>query len=354
VLDKGAPKGIILNARILWTFSKAARFFKNERYLEIASRAYKYILTYFLDKKNGGVYWMVDHKGNPLHTKKQVYAQAFAIYALTEYHLATNSKESLDEAIKLLNLIEKYSFDKKDNGYLEAFDEQWDLLDDLRLSAKDANEKKTMNTHLHILEAYTLLYEAWKSESVEKQLRNLIHIFEEKIINDKYQYDLFFNEIWELQSSVTSFGHDIEGSWLLCEAANVLNDPSLKDRMKRLALLTVDRTISNGLDKDGGLMNETDPDGIKDSDKHWWPQAEAIVGLLNAWQLSGDEKYLYSADKVWQFIKTNLLDKENGEWYWLVDEDGKVGFTKDKAGFWKCPYHNGRMAIEVARRMKLI
>jgi mannobiose 2-epimerase len=211
-----------------------------------------------------------------------------------------------------------------------------------------------MNTHLHILEAYTLLYEAWKSESVEKQLRNLIHIFEEKIINDKYQYDLFFNEIWELQSSVTSFGHDIEGSWLLCEAANALNDPSLKDRMKRLALLTVDRTISNGLDNDGGLMNETDPDGIKDSDKHWWPQAEAIVGLLNAWQLSGDEKYLYSADKVWQFIKTNLLDKENGEWYWLVDEDGKVGFTKDKAGFWKCPYHNGRMAIEVARRMKLI
>lgn len=354
VLDKEAPKGIILNTRILWTFSSAARFFKNEEYFETAHRAYQYILEFFLDRKNGGVYWMIDFKGNPLQTKKQIYAQAFAIYALVEYHLATSNKESLDEAIKLFELIEKHSFDTKDNGYLEAFDEQWNLLEDLRLSDKDANEKKTMNTHLHVLEAYTLLYDAWKNEKVCDQLKNLVLIFKDKIVNDRYQYDLFFNEEWKLQSKVTSFGHDIEGSWLLCEAVEMVGDDKLYREIQELAISTVDKTLEDGLDKDGGLMNETEPDGLSDTDKHWWPQAEAIVGLINAWQVSGDENYMQSATVVWEFIKNNLLDKKNGEWYWLVDRQGKVGFKEDKAGFWKCPYHNGRMAIEVARRMKLV
>ena len=350
-LDKYADKGIILNTRILWTFSSAARAFDDPAYRKTADRAYHYIKEYFIDAKNGGVYWMVDYKGNPTQTKKQVYAQAFAIYALAEYFLATGIQQSLDEAIRLFELIEQYSFDKKDDGYLEAFDEEWNLLEDLRLSDKDANEKKTMNTHLHVLEAYTTLHSVWKNSTLEKQLRNLVILFKEKIINDNFQYDLFFNEHWELQSRTTSFGHDIEGSWLLCEAAAVLNDDELLKEIQDIAIKTVDKTLSDGLDEDGGLMNETKPDGLTDTDKHWWPQAEALVGLVNSWQISGNDVYLSHANRVWKFIKANLVDEKNGEWFWMVHRDQQVNYKEDKAGPWKCPYHNGRAMIELIKRL---
>lgn len=354
VLEPEAPKGIILNTRILWTFSSAARHFGNATYLAVATRAFQYIQDHFMDGKNGGVYWMLDFKGAPLQTKKQVYAQAFALYAFAEYYLASGDRRSLQSAIDLFRLIEKHSFDAKDNGYLEAFDENWNLLDDLRLSEKDANEKKTMNTHLHVLEAYTVLYTVWKVEQLLRQLKNLINLFMDKIINKRYRYDLFFTETWKLQSTTTSFGHDIEGSWLLYEAAQVTGDALLLERVKDLAIRTVDQTLEDGLDEDGGLMNETEPDVLKDTDKHWWPQAEAIIGLVNAWQLTGNGSYLDEAKSVWQFIKEKLIDRQHGEWHWRVNRQGEVNFDEEKAGFWKCPYHNGRMAIEVARRFGML
>lgn len=354
VLEPEAPKGIILNARILWTFSSAARHFQNVNYLAVATRAFQYIQDHFVDGKNGGVYWMLDFKGAPLQTKKQVYAQAFALYAFAEYYLASGDRRSLQAAIDLFRLIERHSFDTKDNGYLEAFDENWNLLEDLRLSEKDANEKKTMNTHLHILEAYTVLYSVWKDEQLLRQLKNLINIFIDKIINKRYRYDLFFTEAWKLQSTTTSFGHDIEGSWLLYEAGHLTGDVELAARVKDLAIRTVDQTLEDGLDEDGGLMNETEPDALKDTDKHWWPQAEAIVGLVNAWQLTGNGSYLDEAKSVWQFIKEKLIDRQHGEWHWRVNRQGEVNFDEEKAGFWKCPYHNGRMAIEVAQRFGML
>ena len=351
-LEPKASKGSILNARILWTFSSAARHYKNPRYLEMAHRAYQYYMDFFVDPVYGGVYWMLDYQGKPIQTKKQIYAQAFAMYAMVEYYLATQEKESLDQAIKLFELIEKHSFDVTESGYLEAFDEQWNLLEDLRLSDKDANEKKTMNTHLHVIEAYTLLYTVWKDARLKKQLRNLLMIFTEKIINKNYQYDLFFNERWELQSRATSFGHDIEGSWLLCEAAYALGDLKITAAIEKIAVLTVDKVLRDGLDDDGGLINETEPEGPTDTDKHWWPQAEALVGLVNVWQITKNPLYLDKAGKVWNFIKKFVRDEKHGEWHWLLSRSGEVKFKEDKAGPWKCPYHNGRALIEIGKRLE--
>jgi mannobiose 2-epimerase len=208
-----------------------------------------------------------------------------------------------------------------------------------------------MNTHLHVLEAYTVLYQVWPDEFLKSQLLNLINIFKGKIINNNYQYDLFFDENWNVQSTKTSYGHDIEGSWLMCEAAYVVGDENLINEIQQLAIRTVDKTISVGFDKDGGLMNEVEPGKFLDSDKHWWPQVEAMVGLVNAWQITGDERYLGKTIEVWSFIKQNLIDHKNGEWHWMVHRNGEVNFKEEKAGPWKCPYHNGRGLIEVCKRL---
>ena len=350
-LELNADKGIILNTRILWTFSHAACMLKDSNYKRVADRAYQYITRYFIDSKFRGAYWMVNFEGSPLVTKKQVYAQAFAIYAFAEYFKASGKKESLEHAIDLFHLIETHSFDQNENGYLEAFDREWELLEDLRLSDKDANEKKTMNTHLHILEAYTSLYRVWKDAFLGKQLRNLILIFRDKIISNTKHFNLFFDEHWNVKSHEISYGHDIEGSWLLFEAAEALEDENLISEIKKLCLAMVEETLQQGFDEDGGLMNEANDNGLIDGDKHWWPQAEALVGLVNAWQLSANDKYLEAAIRTWRFIQTKLIDKEYGEWYWRVDRSGVVNRDEDKSGPWKCPYHNGRAMLELIHRL---
>ena len=357
VLDKSADKGVILTTRILWTFAHAARVYadrdvqQSSDYRRMADRAYDYLIANFVDNEFGGVYWMLDAKGNPTSTKKQIYAQAFAVYALTEYFMVTQKKEALDKSIQIFYLIEKYSFDHEFNGYFEAFDRHWNLLADLRLSVKDANEKKTMNTHLHVLEAYTNLYRCWKDAALKKQLHNLILVFKDKIVDTRHHFQLFFDEHWNLRSHEISFGHDIEGSWLLFEAAEVLGDESLIATLKALAVKMVDTTIREGMDTDGGIMNEAGHKGVNDTDKHWWPQSEAIVGLVNAYALTGEDRYLKIANHVWRFIKNNLIDREAGEWHWRVNRAGTVIRDEDKAGPWKCPYHNGRAALEIIRRL---
>lgn len=351
-LDRNAPKGVILNTRILWTFSAAARILKDASYAEVAHRAFDYLQRYFVDRKHGGVYWMVSHLGEPLQTKKQIYAQAFAIYAFSEYFLLTSKQEALTEAQKLFHLIERFSYDQQFDGYLEAFDAQWNLLDDLRLSEKDANEKKTMNTHLHVLEAYTTLYRIWKNPELERQLRNLIVLFTKRIINKQWHFDLFFDETWKVQSHEISFGHDIEGSWLLYEAAVELGDEALVKEVADIAVRMAETSIREGLDADGGILNEANHHGeLTDTDKHWWPQAESLVGYVNAWQLTGKTEYLENAGKVWSFIKDRMIDKTNGEWYWRVNRTGEINYDEDKAGPWKCPYHNGRAMLELISRL---
>ena len=350
-----SDKGIILNTRILWTFSHAYRVLSNQperdKYLTAATRAFHYIGENFIDSENGGLYWMVNYQGKPVYTKKQIYAQAFGIYAFTEYHRATGEKKALDLAIELYKLIEQHSYDRTRGGYLEAFDRDWAVLEDLRLSEKDANERKTMNTHLHVLEAYTNLYACWKNTQLGNQLEKLIRIFLDKMINKHDHLDLFFDDDWNVKSGTISFGHDIEASWLLKEAAEILGDEELIRETKAVALKLVRSVEREGLNAHGALINEIHGDGSRDTDIHWWPQAEALVGFVNAWQINGNEQDLARTLTLWEFIKQHVVDVK-GEWHWRLSDANVVVRTEDKAGPWKCPYHNGRACIEVFKRLE--
>lgn len=349
-----APKGGILNARILWTFSSAVLNLKNSQYLTFAERAKNYILNHFFDAENGGTYWMLHADGTPADTKKQIYSQAFFIYALTELHRASGDEECLSKAKDLFHLIEKHSFDSEKNGYFEAYSRDWQLLDDLRLSEKDANEKKTMNTHLHILEAYTNLYRVWKDENLEKQLQNLIELFLTKIINPRtHHLDLFFDEDWNCKSTIISYGHDIECAWLLNEAAEVLGNENLLNRVFKETLLVTEAS-SEEIQSNGGLINEKNyQTGHTDKNFDWWPQAEGMVGFFHAFQQTKNEYYALRTASLWSFIQENIIDHDGGEWFWSVTETGIKNTKDDKAGFWKCPYHNSRMCLEMIRRIEI-
>lgn len=346
-----ADKGGILNARILWTFSSAYLQEKNPVYLEMANRAKDFILTHFFDTEFGGTFWKLSCDGQPVDTKKQIYSQAFFVYAFTEHYRATGKESSLEAAIELFRLIEKHSFDHQLNGYFEAYSRDWELLEDLRLSEKDANEKKTMNTHMHILEAYTNLYRVWKDEELARQLRNLILIFIETIVNPETRHlDLFFDEGWTVKGKIISYGHDIEASWLLDEAARVLGDADLLTEVQAICI-GIAEAACEGLQPDGSLIYEWDQvSGHLDNDRHWWVQAEAVVGFLNAYKLTKENEWLDKALKCWNFIDKNLVDREGGDWFWSVNSAGATNLAGDKAGFWKCPYHNSRMCIEVMIR----
>ena len=346
-----AEKGAVLNARILWTFSAAYRQNPKPEYLEIASRAYDYLREYFTDKINGGLYWSVDYLGNPLNTRKQIYGQAFAIYGLSEYFKITQNQEALNWAIEIFNLIEKYSFDRTYGGYLEALTENWQPIEDLKLSDKDANEKKSMNTHLHLMEAYSNLFIVWENEKLKQKLKGIIDVFLNHIIDTKTGHQsLFFDNDWTIKSKIISYGHDIEASWLLQEAAEILGDEDILNQTHRLAIKITD-SIQSGLAEDGGLAYESEGD-IHDTDKHWWVQAEAMVGFLNTYQLSNNEKYLFQSIKSWKFIKKHLTTS-SGEWYWGTHGEENLPMpNQDKAGFWKCPYHNTRACLEIVKRLK--
>ena len=350
-LISGENKGGILNARILWTFSSAYFHEKNPEYLEMANRSKDFILKHFFDTEFGGTYWTISFDGKPVDTKKQIYSQAFFIYALAEYYRATATSQSLEKAIELFHLIEKFSFDKTRNGYFEAFSREWQPLEDLRLSEKDANESKTMNTHLHILEAYTNLYRVWKDKTLETQIENLVRLFLNRIVDSEtFHLNLFFDDDWTCKSSIISYGHDIEASWLIYEAAEVLGKTELLEKAKWFCEKIV-KASEEGLQPDGGLIYEKDPHcGHLDTDRHWWVQAEAVVGFLNAYELTSEKKYIEKASACWQYIKNNLVDHQNGEWFWSVFGDGVVNRRDDKAGFWKCPYHNSRACLETIKR----
>ncbi len=351
-VDKTAVKGAVLNARILWSFA-AAHKLNAEHSLEMADRAYRYIVDHMIDKEFGGVYWTVDYQGQPLDTKKQVYAVAFTIYALSEYHMAKGDQEIMDHAIAMYHDLVKHSYDSKKGGYMEAFNERWEAIDDLRLSAKDANEKKTMNTHLHVLEAFTNLYRIWPAQELKIKIIDLLYDFQNHIVDAKTsRMMLFFDEDWNSKSGIVSFGHDIEASWLLLEAAEVVEQYTLIEEIRALAVKMSNAAMA-GLDQDGSLWYEKEL--FKDhliKEKHWWVQAEAMVGFYNAWQISSEQKYLKASMKNWNFVQRSILDKENGEWFWGLKEDGSLMQNEDKVGLWKCPYHNSRACIELIRRIQ--
>ena len=387
-LHPEAEKGAILNARILWSFSAAYRLQKlgmlagleKLDLLAAATRAKDYLIEHFIDPEYGGVYWCVDYKGNPLDTKKQFYAIGFAIYGLSEYARATGDREALEYALDLYDSIEEHALDTTHNGYIEACTREWGEIADMRLSELDANYPKSQNTHLHIIEPYTNLLRCLKEMraqescdyvsaigavlpvgisvpvetivSVEASLRNLIDIFTDRILNpETHHLDLFFEMDWTRGAGhLESYGHDIECSWLLHEAALVLGDQKVLAKVESV-VKEVAKASEKGLRPDGSMIHEANLDtGRIDDDLHWWVQAENVVGWFNLWQHFGDEEALGKAEKCWHYIKAQLIDWENGEWYWSRKKDGTLNTVDDKAGFWKCPYHNSRMCLEIIER----
>lgn len=350
--DYEAAKSLVLNTRILWTFSAAYRVFKDDRYLAVAERAYGYVTDKFADREYGGFYWMVDAQGSPLEDKKQVYGQAFAIYALSEFYRAARRKEALDKAIETYRLLERHSYDPANRGYIEAHARDWSETDRLTLGGGDMNERKSMNTHLHVLEAYTNLYRVWPTEELNKTHKELIEVMLDRIVDpETAHFKLFFDDEWNSKSDLISYGHDIEGSWLLTEAAELCGDEALLKWTKETAIRMAEATLNEGVDADGGLLNEANAAGLIDTNKDWWPQAEAVVGFYNAYQLSGEDKYLDAARRSWSFIDRCIIDKEDGEWFWSVDRDGRPTGGHGKVNAWKCPYHNGRACFEMMERL---
>ena len=380
VLHPEAEKGAILNARILWSFSAAYRVLGNPEYMEAANRAYEYLIEHFIDAEYGGVYWSVDYLGRPLDTKKQFYAIGFAVYGLSEYVRATGDREALECALQLYDCIEEHAFDRAHNGYIEACTREWGQIADMRLSELDANYPKSQNTHLHIIEPYTNLLRCLKELhaqesgdyvpvigsmlpigvtipmqdiiSVEASLRNLIDIFTDKILNPKtHHLDLFFEMDWTRGAGhLESYGHDIECSWLMHEAALVLGDSKVLEKVEPI-VREVAKASEKGLRPDGSMIHEANLDtGHVDDDLHWWVQAENVVGWFNLYQYFDDGQALERASQGWSYIKSQIIDWENGEWHWSRHPDGTLNTIDDKAGFWKCPYHNSRMCLEIIER----
>ena len=347
------PKGLILNTRILWTFAAAYQHFKDTRYLNMAHAAYEQLCTAFIDPVYGGAYWMLDAKNAPLDDRKMIYGQAFAIYSLAEYSIAAGDPEALKKALAIYELIETHNYDLVNSGYLECVNRDWTATNDLRLSAIDLNEKKSMNTHLHLLEAYTQLFRLWPDAGLREKLVSLINNFLDFIIDRKtHHLILFFDETWNPKSRKISYGHDIETSWLLDEAAEVLVDPMMIRKCSNLSVAMAEAVLKEGMSPDGGLAYERGEEGDLDHDVHWWVQAEAVLGFANAYQNSGRQEFLDAAVRSWDFIEERLIDRTYGEWHYKVNAAREPDTRLHKISEWKCPYHNSRACLELAHRVK--
>lgn len=347
-----APKSGILAARLVWTFSHAALLYHEAVYRSYADMLYRYFIEHFWDDQYGGIFWSVDGDGNPLDVKKHIYANSFAMYALVEYHRATGNKEALERGKAIFGLVERYAHDEKHLGWFESFDQDWRRNTDARLALDEDNAPKSMNTHLHLMEAMANLLRVWRDPILEMRMREMLRIFLDHIIHpDNHQFILFLGEDWTPRSEVISFGHDIEGSWLLVEAADILGDAGLMQETRERGLKMVEVTLQQGMDEDGALIYEAASHEPYAANKDWWPQAETVVGLLNAYESTLDLRYLQGSVKTWDWIKKNLVNPVHGEWYWGTTREGQP-IQRELAGFWKCPYHNSRMCFEVQERFE--
>ncbi len=354
-VDRQAPRASVINARILWTFSAAARVLEDPTYRRTADWAYRYVIDRFWDQEFGGIYWMLDFEGRPISDRKQIYAQAFALYGLAEYFRATGRAESLEWAKQLYRLIEEKSGEPEYGGYLEARARDWSALADQRLSDKDLNSPKSMNTHLHILEAYSNLLRAWDGPGLRASLKRLLEVTMDRIVAGPH-FKLFFDNRWNSLHDHVSFGHDIEGSWLILEAAEAVRDAALIDRARELAVRMAQAVYDEGLDADGSIFYEAAQGVMVDPNKHWWAQAEAVVGFYNAFQVSGEEYFRTAAWRAWEYIQAKVVDRVHGEWHAKLRPDGTPWKAREDpdaclVGAWKCPYHNGRVCLEMMARL---
>ena len=347
-VDKCYEKGCILNSRILWFFSNAYMTLKDKTLLSEAEHAYKFMRDCCEDKEFGGVFWSVSYDGKPLDTTKHIYNQAFAIYALSSYYAASNDGGALEFAMDLFEKIETIGTDSY--GYLESFNRKWELEDNDKLSENGLLADKTMNTLLHVLEAYTELYRVNKDEKVKAALVKILDAFKNQVYNEKTnRLEVFFDEKMNTISDLYSYGHDIEASWLLDRACTVLSDEKITAETHEYTNALAAEVYKEALDN--GAMNNECFKGVVDTTRVWWVQAEAMVGFYNCYEKTKEEKYKDITEKLWEYIKKYIIDKRAGsEWFWDLDKDGNPVSKKPIVEPWKCPYHNGRMCMEIIRR----
>ena len=368
--DTEAPRSIVMTSRFLWTYSAAARQFKKPELLDMADFAYRAIVSKYWDSKNGGTFWTVYPDGKAAVSKKQIYGQAFCCYGLSEYAAAIKelrqdkvSEEAMNYALEIFNYLEKYALDTVDGGYLEACAQDWSPTDDMILSSKDMNCPKSMNTNLHVMEAYTNLYRTLPlvfpqakviRAGVGSSLAALVRLTVNKILMPNAHLSMFFDIKWTPLSDEISFGHDIEASWLLWEAACELDDEGLKSQIRETVIKIAETALTQGFDHQNGCMENFLRSGqkgkVRDRTRVWWNQAEAMNGFYNAWEMTGESKYSAACLAQWKWIQNFQKDKKGGEWWNAVDVNGKPILTEDKGGNWKTSYHNGRTCLELLRR----
>lgn len=347
-LDKDADKGIILNSRILWFFANCNLILGDDECLEYAQHAYNFLYNNCVDRQYGGVYWMLDKDGNVADDMKHTYNQAFAIYALSSYYDASKDEEALGLAMELFDTIESKTLDEY--GYREAFDRYWVEVENEALAENGIMPKKSMNTILHLIEAYTEFLRVKYDKRVEDRLRALLQSVIDKVYDkENKQLRVFFDEELSLIGDIHSYGHDIEAAWLIDRACDILDDRAMSDEMEKMGLEIAQKIYDIAIDN-GALNNERVGERI-DKERIWWVQAEGVVGFINAYQRSGKKEYLDTAKSLWEYIKEYMVDKrDGGEWHSQVSFDGVPTKEKPVVEAWKCPYHNGRMCLEVIDR----
>ncbi len=352
VVQKEAPHGAVATTRILWTFAAAYERYRDPQYLDMARLAYDDLMNHFWDPTNGGLYWSVAANGAPSDARKEIYIQAFGVLGLSELYRATGEPAALERAIALYRMIEMHARDHRHGGYFEEFTRDWRLETDLSRSLLGAEALKSQNVHLHLLEAYTNLLRVWPDPALRSDLRDLAeamlaHVYD----SGRHHLRLFLDPDWTPRSQDRSFGHDIEFAWLFCEAADALGEPALIARSRTMAVEIARTTLAEGVDADGALVNMAGPSGIPDRCKEGWPQAEAAVGFVNAFQISGDPAFLRASLRTWDFIDTWLVDRKHGGWFRSKTADGRRSLDP-KVSIWNCPYHNGRACMELVVRLK--
>jgi mannobiose 2-epimerase len=345
-------RSAVLCGRILWTFSTAARLYADDSYLKIADWAFDALSSKFWDLQFQGVYWSIDKKGVPVQDRKHTYAQAFSIYGLSAYYQTCGNLKSLALAKQLFELIESHTHDPIHGGNLECRGSDWSALTDMRLSDKDLNSAKSMNTLLHLMEAYAALTTIWPDKSLRNKLEGLLHIFLDHVIDMQTGHQrLFFDGQWHSLLEHVSYGHDIETSWLFLESAEVLGNADLIGRAKEASVKMAQAVYNESLGADGSILYESGPHGYRVLTREWWASAEAVVGFYNAYQVSGQEHFAEASERAWKYIQNHFVDRENGDWFKLLEEDGKPILSQVKVGPWQCPYHHARMCFEMIRRI---
>jgi mannobiose 2-epimerase len=355
------PHGALLTSRILWTFSAAYRRYRDPQYLEMAQWAYRDLVGRFMDKEFGGLYWTVATDGTPVNARKQIYGQVFGIYGLSEYYRATGDLAALEQAIAIYRLVEQHAHDAEHGGYYDALSREWAREEEPKGNLL-GDAPKSQNSHIHILEGLTNLLRVWPDEGLRLRHRELVELTMTRIIDPKtHHLVLFMQDDWTPVGDHVSYGHDIELSWLLVEAAQVQGDAALVDRAKKEAVEIARVTNAQGIDADGGVYNEGDPTGPTNMNKEWWEQAESAVGFLNAYQITGDPGFFSDTMRSWRFIQDKFVDRVHGDWHDMLRRDGTpilaiegrngMTFPTDKVSLWKCPYHNGRSCMELIDRV---